>query len=61
MNPIFSVVVRTMLSLKRICPKCKRNFGNVVSNEVFCEKNPVPEGVDIYFKLYGALTDGRKD
>jgi phage FluMu protein Com len=25
MNPIFSVVVNTMLSLKRTCPKCKRD------------------------------------
>lgn len=25
MNPIFSVVVRTMLSLKRTCLKCKKD------------------------------------
>ena len=25
MNPIFSVVMRTMQSLKRTCPKCKRD------------------------------------
>ena len=25
MNPIFSVVVRTMLSIKRTFPKCKRD------------------------------------
>jgi hypothetical protein len=25
MNPIFSVVMRTMLSLKRTCPMCKKD------------------------------------